>query len=152
MTKSVAGQVIVLDTTAIAALYIEGPLTSQARRLVRSASKVATPPRWRTELRNVLLKFMRHSSAPMSLETAVRTHRLAAARLALVEREPETRHVLRAAEELGLKDSYDAEFAALALELEAVVVTDDGELAERLEALERPVVLLRRLKSAGRRR
>jgi predicted nucleic acid-binding protein len=62
---------IVADASLLAHLLIPSPESALAEDVYRKDSEWSAPVVWRSELRNVLLKHMRHSGMKIELATAV---------------------------------------------------------------------------------
>jgi predicted nucleic acid-binding protein len=122
--------VIVLDTSAVVDLFIDGPRRDSALRALRQFKVQAIPPLWRSEFRSALLKYV--SARRLDVAAATRAFQSAETRLSRIEVQPSTRRVLEAAVAFRLS-SYDAEYIALAQQLGAMVLTADGRtLADRV--------------------
>jgi predicted nucleic acid-binding protein len=112
--------VIVADTNLIAYLLLPGPHTEQAARVrARDAAWVA-PPLWRSELRNVLVLYVRQDRLDLSAAQSI----FSDAAALLEDRSAEANAVLETATERSLT-AYDAEFVALAQMLGLPLVTSD---------------------------
>lgn len=120
---------IVVDTNVVAYLWIPGDQTQLSEKLlVRDRSWVA-PTLLRSELRNVLVTNMR--AGRLTLESGTRIAREVDAQFRNNLFAVGDDDVLRVAMESGCT-GYDAEFAALALELEVPFVTTDKRLLKAL--------------------
>jgi len=116
--------VIVADTNLIAYLLIPGNQTSRAERVYALDPDWQLPQLWRSELRNVLMLYVRKQG--MSLEQAkqimaLAEHRFGAGSEILSEK------VLTMAAESGCS-AYDCELVALASRLQLRLVTSDKKL------------------------
>jgi predicted nucleic acid-binding protein len=117
--------VIVVDTNILAYHWLPGRRNAETEALLRHDPAWAAPLLWRSEFRNVLAGFMR--SGRLSLSEAERAFRHAAGSLGGGEHMVSDHAVL----ELVARSrctAYDCEFAALALALGTVLVTDDKAL------------------------
>ena len=116
---------IVVDTNILAYHWLPGPRNAETEALLRHDAEWAAPLLWRSEFRNVLGGLMR--TGRLSLDEAERLLRHAAGSLGGGEHMVTDQAVL----ELVVRSrctAYDCEFAALALSLNAVLVTDDKAL------------------------
>ena len=116
---------IVADTNLIAALLLPSELNGEAERIFEADPAWVLPVLWRSEWRAVLLKLLR--ARRLELTGALRLVAWAEARFGPAERLPDSGEVLRLAAASGCS-AYDCEFVALALALEAPLVTSDREL------------------------
>jgi predicted nucleic acid-binding protein len=117
--------VIVVDTNAIAYLWIPGVATERAERLFRDDSDWCAPLLWRSELRNVLAAQLRRKR--MTLDLALRIVESAQEQLRGREFEVASERVLQAVSESRCS-AYDCEFVALARELGVRLVTSDQQI------------------------
>ena len=116
---------IVVDTNVIAYLVLPGERTVTAQAALARDASWAAPLLWRSELRNVLVRYLRaghlgldHAQALMATAEDILRGREYAVR---------SRDVLELAAQSGCS-AYDCEFAALARELGAKLVTSDRQL------------------------
>ena len=113
---------IVVDATVLSYYLIEGDFTATAVRVREQDPEWAAPELWRSELMNVLWKYVRRGD--FGLELALSRFDLA---LDLIG--PRT-YAVAAAEVLPLAvasgcSAYDAQYVALALQLGVKLVTHD---------------------------
>jgi len=116
--------VIVADTNLIAYLLIPGNQTSRAEQVYALDPDWQLPQLWRSELRNVLMLYVRKQGMPLEKAKqimALAEHRFGAGSEILSET------VLTMAAESGCS-AYDCEFAALASRLQLRLVTSDKKL------------------------
>lgn len=113
---------IVVDTNVIAYLLIEGEKTDAARRALRRDPEWIAPVLWRSELRNLLLGYLR--SGAMTLEEALTVVALAERRVRDARDRPETRDVMQLAMDSDCS-AYDCEFVAVAERMDLSLVTED---------------------------
>lgn len=116
---------IVADANLVLYLLIPGERTMTAEAVYQRDPAWAAPPLCLSEVRNVLLRYVRSGSIPL------------AAALAMVERadqllapyrlEVDSASILRVAHAGGLS-AYDAEYVALAEALEVPLITEDREI------------------------
>ena len=116
---------IVADTNLIAALLLPSELNDEAGRILEADPAWVLPVLWRSEWRAVLLKLVR--ARRLEVAGALRLVAWAEARFGPGERMPDSGEVLRLAADSGCS-AYDCEFVALALALEAPLVTSDREI------------------------
>jgi predicted nucleic acid-binding protein len=117
--------VIVADSNLIAYLMIRGDRTAEAGAVFRKDAVWAAPLLWRSELRNVLVTYLRTGRFTLA-EATERMHD-AESLVAAREYEVPSVPVLRLAAESG-RTAYDCEFVHLARELGAPLVTSDRKL------------------------
>ena len=122
---------IVVDAMLLAYTLVEVPgRTEEVERALNEDATWASPPLWRSELRNVLLKYVRATSedipgSDLDLSDALEKMQLAERLIGGRTVEVETEDVLRTAEAKGLS-GYDAEYVALAEDLGTKLLTTDG--------------------------
>jgi predicted nucleic acid-binding protein len=117
--------VIVADTNVIAALYLQGPGSAQAERLLQAHARWAVPPLWRSELRSVLDQMRRHRGLALDTAQAIMAH--AESRFGLSEQDIPSAGVLDLAAASGCTP-YDCEFVAVARLLDIPLATWDRAL------------------------
>lgn len=116
---------IVVDTNIIGYLYLGSDRSTQAEQALFRDAEWAAPILWRSELRNVLGKYIRNQW--LSLEDATQVMDGAIALMREREFEVSSTQVLGLA---ALSDcsAYDCEFVALARALEVRLVTVDRQV------------------------
>lgn len=116
---------IVVDTNVVVYLLVPGPHTAWAQATLRRDSLWAAPTLWRSELRNVLMQYVRLRQLPLTkaLEMQVLAESLFAGR----EYPVDSAQVLEAATVSGCS-TYDSEFAVLARALGVSLVSADKQL------------------------
>jgi predicted nucleic acid-binding protein len=117
--------VIVADTNVLAALYVAGPGSGTAERLLQAQPRIALPRLWRSELRSVLDQMRRHRGLSLELAQAMMAH--AELRFASAEVDVPSAGVLDLAAASGCTP-YDCEFVAVARLLEVPLATWDRAL------------------------
>jgi predicted nucleic acid-binding protein len=117
--------VIVVDTNVIVYLLIEGPFSPVARRVVVKERRWSAPRLWRSELRNVLIGYIRRGA--LSSDEAQQILRRAEARLGVHSAEVDHAEVLQLALMSGCT-TYDCEFVAVARAAGVPLVTADRKL------------------------
>lgn len=119
---------IVADTNLIAYLFINGESSELAERTFARDPRWAAPLLWRSEFRSVLLKGLRDGH--FGIDDAVRIAKAAADLMAGSEYSVGmgSRDVLMIAAGTPGCSAYDAEFVALARELDVPLVTADARL------------------------
>ena len=116
---------IVVDTNIIGYLYLSGEWTAQAEEALRRDANWTAPLLWRSEMRSVLLSYVRKGI--LRLEDAQQIMDEATALMRAREYEVISSEVLRLAS--GSKCSaYDCEFVALAEDLSVPLVTVDRQV------------------------
>ncbi len=116
---------IVADTNVIAYLFIPGVHTDLAEKALRRDQDWAVPFLWRSEFRNVLAGYIRQKN--IQFDIAVQIMEQAEALLRRFEYSVSSLKVL----ELVAKSkcsAYDCEFVALALDLNAPLITTDNQI------------------------
>ena len=116
---------IVVDTNVIGYLYLGSDRSMQAEQALFRDAEWAAPILWRSELRNVLTKYIRNQW--LSLEEAVHVMDEAVALMQEREFEVSSSQVLSLAAASACS-AYDCEFVALAQALEVPLVTVDRQL------------------------
>ncbi|MBB4639151.1 PIN domain-containing protein [Longimicrobium terrae] len=116
---------IVVDTNVIAYLIIDTPHTDDARRVVAKEGRWSAPLLWRSELRNVLIGYIRRGS--VTYEEAMEGIRVAERLLADTSMEVDHADVLQLALMSGCT-TYDCEFVAVARAAGVPLVTADRKL------------------------
>lgn len=116
---------IVVDSNVVAYLYIHGEHSSSSVQAFERDSEWVAPPLWRSELRSVLVQYIRQGR--LSLDQAQSTMRAAEGLLDGHEHQPSSDRVLSLAAASGCT-AYDCEFVAAAQELDVPLVTVDRQL------------------------
>ena len=133
---------IVADTNIIAHLFLPSDHTSFAEELLQIDSSWAAPMLWRSELRNVLMLYLRRGL--LSFEQAYATQSEAEQLMGVNEFEVDSLDVLSIANS-GTISAYDAEFVALARHLDVPLVTLDKKVLNELpETASSPEIFMRR--------
>jgi predicted nucleic acid-binding protein len=117
--------VIVVDSNVLAYLYLPCEYTSAAEALLERDPDWAAPMLWRSELRNVLLGYIRRGQLTLAQTTAIQAEAEDLMRGA--EYEVDSRSVFELAEKTDCS-AYDCEFVALAMSLGTRLVTMDGRV------------------------
>jgi predicted nucleic acid-binding protein len=116
---------IVVDTNIIVYLMIEGDKTEMSQRTFRQDSSWAVPALWCHEFLNVLATLVRHGG--IEIDDAVDIWEEANRFFTPDERDVDMPHALRLANQHNIS-AYDAQFVALAMELNVPYVTEDQEM------------------------
>ncbi len=116
---------LVVDTNVLAYLLIEGAETPLARRVLTADPEWAAPILWRSEFRNLLATYIRHSR--MLMADAIGYFGDAEKFLLGREHVGDSRIILSLAHESG-RSAYDCEFVAVAKDLRVPLVTNDRKL------------------------
>ena len=113
---------IVADTNLLVYLYVRGQHTERAEQVLARDPGWAAPLLWRSEFRNTLLGLVRRAALPLddALQIVAEAERWMSGR----EYSVVSHDVLRLAARSGCS-AYDCEFAALAEDLGAPLVTTD---------------------------
>ncbi|MEP6781811.1 MAG: type II toxin-antitoxin system VapC family toxin [Gemmatimonadaceae bacterium] len=117
--------VIVVDTNVVAYLLIEGEHTQAARTVFQRDPVWAAPLFWRSELRNVLARYVRQRHLPLS--DALVMQQTAEELFAGSEYPVDSTQVLQAAATSGCT-AYDCEFVMLAQTLGVSLVTSNQQV------------------------
>lgn len=116
---------IVVDSTVIAYLYLPGEHTAAAEALLERDAQWASPILWRSEFRNILAGYVRRKD--ISFDQAISLQEEAEGLLAGNEFDVESRAVLQLVRDSDCS-AYDCEFVALAMQLDARLITMDKKL------------------------
>jgi len=116
---------IVVDSNVLAYLYLPGEYTAAADKLLEQDPDWAAPVLWRSEFRNILAGYVRRKA--LGFEQACSVQAEAESLLAGSEFEVDSRVVLELVRDSGCC-AYDCEFIALAMKLNARLVTEDKKL------------------------
>lgn len=120
---------IVVDTNVISYLLIEGDKTSSAQKLWNLDSDWRVPTLWRHEFLNVLATVSKAGVLdPVEAEEIWRTGLKI---FSSCEEEADPPGALRLAVQMRIS-AYDAQFVALARQLNVPLVTEDGPLRTRV--------------------
>jgi predicted nucleic acid-binding protein len=117
--------VIVVDTNVIAYLFLTSDKSELAEIALRKDSDWVAPLLWRSELRNVLVLYMRKEL--LALDEAQRIMSAAADLMRGREYAATSAHILRLAATSGCS-AYDCEFVAVAEDLQVNLVTVDNKI------------------------
>lgn len=123
---------IVVDTNIIGYLYLSSERSTQAEMALFRDSEWAAPILWRSELRNVLSRYVRNKM--LSLEDAIQIMDNASDMMWDREYEVSSQQVLGLAA-VSTCSAYDCEFVVLAQALEAPLVTVDRQILEQFSAV-----------------
>lgn len=116
---------IVVDTNVIASLLLHSEYSNAAATALELERDWRVPRLWRSEFRNVLSTAVRTGILDFSL--SLRTWETAEALVAGAEYEPAGFDVLRLAQSSNCT-AYDCEYIAVAIDLQAPLVTLDQQL------------------------
>lgn len=116
---------IVVDSNIIAYLYLPSELSSQADLLLAREPLWGAPTLWRSELRNVLALYIRKKLLSFDQAYAIQTE--AETLLADSDYDVPSLDVLRLVESSNCS-AYDCEFVALAMRMNAKLVTADKKI------------------------
>jgi predicted nucleic acid-binding protein len=128
--------VIVVDTNVIAYLLLPGAWTAAAEKLFLAEPRWATPVLWRSELRNILIGYVRRGA--LSFESAVELQHTAQEMLYANEFNIDSRSVLQLARQSGCS-AYDCEFVALAQQTNSRLYTVDKKVLKAFPDLAKPL-------------
>jgi predicted nucleic acid-binding protein len=117
----------VVDTNVVAALMLPTVANAEVAELLRQDSDWRLPPLWRSEFRQVLLKYVRADLA--TPEQALALWHKALERFELSEQPVAGHQVLALAIATGCS-TYDAEFVVLARQLNCRLLTFDRKLLQ----------------------
>jgi len=117
--------VIVVDSNVVAYLYLPSENTAAAEALFEHDPDWAAPLLWRSEFRNVLAGYLRRGILTFGQVCSIQAE--AEELLAGLEFEVESEAVLKLVQDSDCS-AYDCEFIALAIHLDAKLVTADKKL------------------------
>ncbi len=123
---------IAVDTNLIAYLYVGGKQTPAARAALDKDGEWIAPRLWRSELRNILARYVRRGE--FTLGEALDVIDAAEELLCTGEYEPSSRRVMDLAIQSGCT-AYDCEFVGLALDLGIPLVTWGREILQRFPSV-----------------
>ena len=123
---------IVVDSNILAARNLTGVQTPLAERVEWIDGLWIVPPLWRYEFQNILVKGLRVRQ--LTTVEALQVWRTVMARMADNERDPSPERVIELSSEYRIT-AYDANFIALALEMNVLCVTEDAELQRKFPAV-----------------
>ncbi len=116
---------IVVDSNVIGYLFLKSDRSKQAEAALLKDSNWASPPLWRSEIRNVLAYYIRKRL--LTLEAAQVIMEEAVKLMIGREYEVDSSQVLRLAAESSCS-AYDCEYVALARDLGVPLVTVDKKI------------------------
>lgn len=119
---------IVVDTCVITHLFNATELTPLAQQVLEIDPNWIFPPLWEDEYANVLSKLARKETTPV--HEVVFHYASVVSQLKNNERFADKEHALTLSIALGIS-AYDAQFLALAIDYETLLVTEDKILAKR---------------------
>jgi predicted nucleic acid-binding protein len=122
---------IVVDTNVIGYLFLASERSVLAERALQRDSEWAAPIIWRSELRNVLVRYLRKTIITLKQAQGIMGSALELMRGR--EYEVSSYEVLRLASE-STCSAYDCEFIAAALDLKIPLVTVDKQLLREFPA------------------
>jgi len=122
----------VVDTNVVAALMLPTAANAEVAELLRQDPDWRLPPLWRSEFRQVLLKYVRAELA--TPEQALSLWHKALERFELSEQPVAGHQVLALAIATGCS-TYDAEFVVLARQLNCRLLTFDRKLLQLFQDL-----------------
>jgi predicted nucleic acid-binding protein len=123
---------IVVDSNVLTARSMEHDKSSLAVQVERIDSIWIVPPLWRYEFQNILTKAI--WAKRLTIDTAVEKWRQVVAYMDGNEHEPSPEKVIELSAHNRIT-AYDANFIALAIEMDVMCVTEDGELQEKFPAI-----------------
>jgi predicted nucleic acid-binding protein len=129
---------IVVDSNVIAYCYISTPkFTDAAIALLVSDPSWNAPLRWRSEFRNILVKYIRADL--LSLADATQLQLNVEALMKDAEFHVDSKHVLEIAEKSGCT-TYDCEFIVVAKSLGTKLVTSDKQVLKAFPKIAMPLI------------
>ncbi len=126
---------IVADSNLIASCVLESAATDAARQLREEDGEWYVPVLWRSEVMNILSTMIR--SRGLSAQTANELFKSLRVALRAYERDPASEDVFELVARFGIT-GYDAQFVALAQELNCPLYTQDKELLRKFPTVARP--------------
>jgi predicted nucleic acid-binding protein len=129
---------IVVDSNVIAYCFISTPkFTSAARALLANDPSWNAPLLWRSEFRNILLKYVRANL--LNLSDATQLQLEAEDLMKSTEFNVDSAYVLELAHKSGCT-AYDCEFVAVAETLRAKLVTADKKVLKAFPGIAVPLI------------
>ncbi len=122
---------IVVDSNVLAYLYLPSEYTTNAEALFERDPEWAAPVLWRSEFRNILAGYMRRKT--LTFEQACSLQHEAESLLTGSEFDVDSCAVLELVRDSNCS-AYDCEFIALAIKLDAKLVTVDKKLLRAFPA------------------
>ncbi|HYW77634.1 MAG TPA: type II toxin-antitoxin system VapC family toxin [Gammaproteobacteria bacterium] len=119
---------IVVDVNVVVYLLTDSSCRTLAVRLYEQSHEWRVPPLWRHEMLNVLATLARNDV--LDRASALRAWRNALDLLAAGEQQPDMEEVFALALAHGIS-AYDAQYVALAMALDTVLVSEDRKLQQR---------------------
>lgn len=116
---------IVVDTNVIAYFWIPGDFTQDAERVLQADPEWKVPLLWKSELRNVLINYIRHQL--LTLDVALQLMSDAESQFKEHEFSVASSDVLRLSSQSRCT-AYDCEFIALAEDLQVPMITTDKKM------------------------
>ena len=126
---------IVADSNLIASCVLESAATAAARQLRTDDGEWYVPTLWRAEVMNILSTMIR--SRGLSAQTADTLFTSLRGALRAYERDPASEDVFDLVARFGIT-GYDAQFVALAQELNCLLYTQDKELLQKFPTVACP--------------
>ncbi|OGV58035.1 MAG: hypothetical protein A2283_15945 [Lentisphaerae bacterium RIFOXYA12_FULL_48_11] len=123
---------IVVDSNVLAARNLTGVQTPLAERVELVDRFWIVPPLWRYEFENILTKGL--WARQFTTEGALHVWQVVMARMADNEHEPSVQKVIDLSARYRIT-AYDANFIALAMEMDVMCVTEDGELQKKFPSI-----------------
>ena len=116
---------IVVDANILISLYLTNPHQGDVETLLATDPHWLAPHLWRSEVRNVLVQYLRHDK--MTLQQAMTIIEYGESLLQSVEVEPGSSQIIRLAHNSGCS-AYNCEYVALASSLSVPLLTFDKKL------------------------
>ena len=126
---------IVADSNLIASCVLESSATEDALRLRQSDPDWRVPQLWRYEVLNIMSTMIKAGRLDKHVALTLYSGLMAA--LVPVEHDSSAKAVLDLVSAYGIT-GYDAQFVALAIELDCTLYTQDKELLEKFPAIAKP--------------
>lgn len=127
---------IVVDTNILVHLCLRNEQVQAVGKLLQDEPKWCAPALWRSELRNVLIGYVRRGELPIDRAIALQLEM--EEMLSDSEHQPDSHTVLTLASESGCTP-YDCEFVAVALALGIKLVTRDKKVLKAFPAIAIPL-------------
>ena len=128
---------IVVDSNVVAYLYLPGEYTAAVEALLEQDSDWAAPLLWRSEFRNILAGYLRRKTLTFEQVCALQSE--AEDLFAGSEFEVDSEAVLELVRDSDCS-AYDCEFVALAIRLDAKLVTADKKLLKAFPVRALPLI------------
>lgn len=123
---------IIVDSNVLAARNLTGTNSMVAEQVEQKDPVWIVPPLWRYEFQNILAKVT--GARQITIKDAIFVWKKVSKQLTANEHEPNPEMVIYLSDRYKIT-AYDANFIAVAMEMDLMFVTEDGELQRKFPAL-----------------